>query len=170
MTPEQITALRNYIKADSELVALSDDGQDQTVAEQINDRTAVAIIQPRLITSRGIAAALGLIAGETFVETLETFAAATLPGDHPLLAYQPGIKRQITWIEKEGLDLGEPLTRQMLDSFAAVGLITADTANALKAVAEKTVPYPVSVGWGILSANNIAWAVRDALGNSLLGA
>lgn len=170
MTPAQVIELRNYLKADSALVTLADSGQDTDVANTINARTATVIEKPKMIGERGIMSALGISAGPVFMTALDDFAAATLAADHPLLAYQPGIKRAVKWLYGEGLDVGDPLTRSMLDALAAASVITSSAATTVKAVAEKTVSYPVSVGWGALSENDIAWAARDATGNSLLGA
>ena len=169
MTPAQIIELRNYIAADATLKTLANAGSDQQVADTINGRTAT-VIEPRMITSRGIASALGSIDGENFLKVLENFSVATLDPANPLLPYQPGIKRQIAWLSTDGLDLGDKETRSLMDALAAAAIITTSWATTLKAVAQKTVSYPVSVGWGMLTANNIAWAVRDASGNTLLGA
>jgi hypothetical protein len=170
MTPAQITNLRDYIKADPALVALADNGQDVDVAAAINAVTAVIVEKPTMIGERGIMSTLGITAGPVFMSALDDFSVATLASDHPLLAYQPGIKRAVKWLYDEGLDVGDPLTRAMLDALAAASVIASASSTAIKAVAEKTVSYPVSVGWGLVSANDIAWAVRDAAGNSLLGA
>lgn len=168
MTPAQLAALRDYIAADATLLAMALAGQDNDLADAINARTATIIEQPFMIGERGIIAALGIIEGPVFLDALDTFAAATLPGDHPLLAYQPGIKRAVKWLYGEGLDVGDSLTRQMLDVLASASVVTADSSAAIKATAEKTVSYPASVGWAI-HAGIIASAVRDGLGNSLLG-
>ena len=170
MTPAQITALRDYLKTDPTLVTLANSGLDQSAADVINARTATVIEKPKMIGERGIMSALGITAGPVFMSALDDFAAATLAADHPLLAYQPGIKRAVKWLYGEGLDVGDPLTRSMLDALAAASVIALASATAVKAVAEKTVSYPVSLGWGTVTENDIAWAARDAVGNSLLGA
>lgn len=170
MTPAQHIELRNYIKADPALVALADSGDDVTVAGTVNAVAATVVEKPKMIGERGIMSALGIVDGPIFMSSLDDFAVATLDPGHPLLAYQPGIKRAVKWLYGEGLDVGDTLTRTMLDALAAASVITSASATTIKAVANRTVSYPESVGWGVVSENDVAWAVRDAAGNSLLGA
>lgn len=108
------------------------------VVELLNAPTETAP-KERIITSRGVASVLGLIESENFLQSLEEFSTATLDASHPLLPYQPGIKRQIAWLSTQGLDLGDPLTRALLDTLAGVGIITALAATKLKDAALKPV-------------------------------
>jgi hypothetical protein len=110
--------------------------QPGAVVELLNAKTET-LPKERIITSRGIASVLGLIEGENFLQALEAFAIATLAETHPLFAYQPGIKRQIAWLSTSGLDLGDPLTRALLDMLAAAGIITTLSATKLKDAALK---------------------------------
>lgn len=109
-------------------------GQPGHVCDLLNAKTET-LPKERIITSRGVASALGIIDGENFLESLENFSTATLAADNPLLPYQPGIKRQIAWLSTSGLDLGDALTRQLLDTLAAAGVITTAAATTLKTVA-----------------------------------
>lgn len=88
------------------------------------------------VTERGIVNALGIEAGEAFLQALEGFAVATLPAEHPLKSYHPGIARQIAWLKRDGLDAGSAIVRSLLDTMVAVGLIAAESAQAVKALAE----------------------------------
>lgn len=93
----------------------------------------------RLITERGIISALGPVEGEALLAGLEAFAAATLPDGHPLKPAHAGIKRVIGWLKApaEGVDIGDPLTHQLLDTMVAVGVpgVTAERVAAVKALA-----------------------------------
>lgn len=115
--------------------ALIDDSPGRVV-DLLNARTET-MPKERLITSRGIASLLGIIEGETFLQALESFSTSTLPAGHPLIPYQPGIKRQITWLSTQGLDLGDALTRQLLDTLVSAGIITSQSATILKDAALK---------------------------------
>lgn len=99
-----------------------------------------ARLHERLISERGVLAALPVPAGDVFLSALEAFAAATLPDGHPLVAYHGTIKRGVGWLKGEGLDLGDPLTRTLLDTLAQVGVVDASSVAALKALAETPDP------------------------------
>lgn len=95
-------------------------------------------VRETFVTERGIVNALGVIAGESFLQALERFAADALPNEHPLKAYQPGIARQIGWLKREGLDAGSPAVRMLLDTMSQIGLVTSEAAQAIKALAESS--------------------------------
>lgn len=101
----------------------------------------------RMITERGVISILGPIEGEALLQGLEQFAAATLPVEHPLAAHHAGIRRIIGWLKppSEGVDIGDPLTAQLLGTLAALGTqgITTVRVNALLAMARE--PDPISV-------------------------
>lgn len=101
----------------------------------------------RMITERGVISILGPIEGEALLQGLEQFAAATLPVEHPLAAHHAGIRRIIGWLRppSEGVDIGDPMTAQLLQTLAAIGTpgITSGRVAALLAAA--TEPDPISV-------------------------
>ena len=136
MTPQEI---RGAILADPALVAIKADSGALAQHPTFAARTRVA---PRMVTERGVASALGAVDGETFLAALETFAAANLGQGHPLKTAQPAIARQLAWLKRDGIDVGDALTRALLDTLAAAGDIEAAHAAAVKALAE--VPDPVS--------------------------
>lgn len=126
-----VTQIRSAIAASPELIALIPDAQ--AIADAL---PPVVTVRETFVTERGIVNALGIAAGETFLQALEGFAAADLPAEHPLKSYQPGIARQIGWLKRDGLDAGSAVVRSLLDTMALIGLVTADAAQAIKALAE----------------------------------
>lgn len=106
----------------------------------------------RQITERGVIEALGPVAGEQFLAALDTFVNSTLPAGHPLLPYFGAIKRCHKFLTTDGLDIGAPTTRSLMDALVAVGVIDANASALIKKQAE--VPDPVD-------ANQITEALRD---------
>ncbi len=75
--------------------------------------------------------------GDAFLSALESFAAATLPVGHPLAAYHGTIRRGIGWLKtSEGLDVGDPLSRLLLDTLVQAGVVSAASVARIKALAE----------------------------------
>lgn len=146
MTHEQLLALIDE-RAAADPVFAAD------VAERRDAQIAAALsvgrtrVRPRLITERGVISILGPIDGEALLQGLEQWAAATLPVEHPLAAHHAGIRRIIGWLKppSEGVDIGDPLTAQLLGTLAALGAqgITTVRVNALLAMARE--PDPISV-------------------------
>ena len=141
-----------------ELLALIDAraAQDAEFAALVAARNDTAIAaalsvgriryQSRLITERGVISALGPVEGEALLAGLEAFAASSLAAEHPLYAAHAGIKRVVGWLKppSEGVDIGDPLTHQLLDTMVALGVqgVTAERVAAIKALA--AVADPVS--------------------------
>ena len=138
MTSEELLALIDARAAsDQDFAALVAARNDTAIAAALSvGRIKYA---PRLITERGIISALGPVHGEALLAGLEAFAAETLPEGHPLKAAHPGIKRVIGWLKApaEGVDIGDPLTHQLLDTMVALGVqgVTAERVAAIKALA-----------------------------------
>lgn len=168
MNQSQITELRAYIQGDTNLRNMALVGQDNDIVEEINSRTAIHIQKLYMIGERGIMSTLGIVDGNIFLDSLDAFAAETLTSEHPLYAYHPGIKRAVKWLYNQGLDIGDPLTRSMLDTLASAGIITSSAASLIKADAEKTISYPESRGWNNISSFDVAVAIRDDQGNLLI--
>lgn len=130
-----IEQIRAAIQADPALLALA--------RADVPDEDAIAAALPpdvtlreSFVTERGVVAALGVLDGEAFLSALEAFAASTLPADHPLAPYQPGIARQLAWPQRDGIDVGSAPARNLLDALAAAGVIDAAHAAAIKGLAE----------------------------------
>lgn len=96
-------------------------------------------VRSHMITERGVMSVLPVPDGDAFLSALESFAAATLPVGHPLAAYHGTIRRGIGWLKtSEGLDVGDPLSRLLLDTLAMAGVVDAGSVAAIKALAEVT--------------------------------
>jgi len=100
----------------------------------------VVTLRETFVTERGIVNALGIMDGEAFLQALEAFAIDDLAAEHPLKAYQPGIARQLAWLKRDGLDAGSAVVRMLLDTMAALGLLSAQSVQAVKALAEEELP------------------------------
>jgi hypothetical protein len=94
-----------------------------------------------MLTERGVMSTLGIIDGEAALVSLETFAAST-PTDPALLAVHPGIKRMLAWLKTTGINVGDPLTRSMLDLMESSGILTQTSTASLKMLA--VAPDPVT--------------------------
>lgn len=131
MTPVEIRAA---ISGSTALQSLVPD------AQAIADALSSGRKRPRflLATERTVVATLGVIAGETFLSALEAFAVAALPAEHPMLPYQPGIARQLAWLKRDGLDVGDTNTRAMMDALVSAGVLAAESVAALKALGEES--------------------------------
>ena len=94
-------------------------------------------VRSHMITERGVMSVLPVPDGDAFLSALESFAATTLPVGHPLAAYHGTIRRGIGWLKtSEGLDVGDPLSRLLLDTLAMAGVVDAGSVAAIKALAE----------------------------------
>jgi hypothetical protein len=138
MTIEEIRAA---IQASPELLAMAQ--------AEVPDEAAIAAALPPIIalrevfvTERGVVATLGLLDGEAFLTALGGFASPEneLPEEHPLLPYKSGIARQLAWLKKDGIDVGSGPARDLLDALVAAGIVQAQHASAIKAMAEEAIP------------------------------
>lgn len=140
-TVEQVRAA---IQASPELLAMAQ--------AEVPDEAAIAAALPPsvalrevFVTERGVVATLGLLDGEAFIAALESFASPEneLPPEHPLYAYKPGIARQLAWLKKDGIDVGSAPARDLLDALAATGIVNAQHAAEIKALAAEIAPVRV---------------------------
>lgn len=142
MTIEQIRAA---IQASPEVLAMAQAAVPDEVAIAAALPPAITL-REQFVTERGVVAALGLIAGESFLASLEAFAAASLYPGHPLLAYQGGIARQLQWLKRDGIDVGSDAARAMLDALTAVGTLNGADVAVIKGLAEVATPVePMAV-------------------------
>lgn len=91
-------------------------------------------VQSRMISERGVMAALGTIDGEACLQAFEDFAASDLAEGHPLKANHKGIKRMLSWLKSDaGLDIGTAEAHQMLGAMAnpAIDVIQPEWAEVL---------------------------------------
>ena len=140
MTPQQI---RDAIAASPELQALQAEGNLQLIADALSaGRTRVA---PRMVSARGLAEHVpgGPLAAEVILMKLEGARDTMLASqDASTRVMGSLLRRQLGFLAADGLDFGSPALRDMLDQFAAQGVLTAAEVDGLKAIA--LVPDPVT--------------------------
>jgi hypothetical protein len=129
-----IEELRAFLKSRPELLNLS-----PNVEKIATLLSPVVRLKENFVTERGIVNALDIEEGEVFLESLEAFVVADLPAQHPLKRYQKGIKRQVAWLQKDGLDAGSPRTRAMLDVMALVGILNTESVQKIKQLGEENI-------------------------------
>lgn len=103
------------------------------------------VAQPCMVSARGLAGKLsgGALAAEVILLKLEGARDAMLQSQDPQQRVVGSLlRRQLSFLAGDGLDFGDPALRSMIEQFGAQGLITADEAAHLKALAE--VPDPVT--------------------------
>jgi hypothetical protein len=142
MTPADLRALIDQrVATDAEFAALVATGEDKAIADALSVGRVRHV--SRLVTERGVISALGPIEGEAALQALEAFAATTLPDGHPLKSSHAGIARTLSWLKPpaDGIDIGDALTRQLLSTFGALGVLSSATVTALLALS--AVPDPI---------------------------
>ena len=85
-------------------------------------------------------------AGEAFLQKLETIA-----GTDDLVA------RVLRWMRpsEEGIDVGHPITRQMLDSLVGSAGVTEEEVAAVKAMAQRPISRSEELGLGYVAARHV---------------
>jgi hypothetical protein len=151
MTPAQQAALealagRALTEAEVEQITpLVADGSTQAIADILSvGRTEV---RSRIISARGIAELFpgGPVPAEVVMLKLEGARDAMLGlPDTPENAVSRVIgsllRRQLKRLDDDGLDMGSPALRGMLDQFVTLGILTAEETAALKGMAVFPVP------------------------------
>ncbi len=125
----------------ADIAALVDARDDAGVAAYLS--AGRKRVQPRLVTARGIASGFagGPLAAEAVLLKLEGARDSLLGSADPASKLTGSLlHRQLGFLAGDGLDLGDPALRGMLDQFAAVGILTATDAANLKALALVSVP------------------------------
>ena len=113
-------------KCSPELLASREHG---AIAEVVSEgRTAVV---PRLGGIGAVMETLGAVDGPVVLDALDALKGTV-----------PAVKWGWVLLERGELDFGSTVTRQMIDSLAAGGVMTAEQAGKLKALA--VVPAPVT--------------------------
>lgn len=109
----------------------------QAIADAVSAAAPPALV-PHNITDRGVIAALGTDVGDAVLAALEAVAAETMADTDPLKLHQGGIRRMLAWLQRDpGLDIGNERTQAMLDTLVALGRMTAEHAQALKALGQR---------------------------------
>jgi hypothetical protein len=133
MTPAEI---RTVIAASTELQALAQSGAFQAVADTLSvGRMEVGEMQ---LSARGLARHMGALETETILLKLETARDSLLQAqDATQRLLGSALRRQLRFLEGDGLDFGAPAMRAMLDQFGALNILTEAEVTALKALAER---------------------------------
>lgn len=145
------TALKSAIDADPAFVGVS----DADVATALNAATT-AVRVSRTITKVSIYKAVGFAAGLLLVGGLKQMAASA----DAATSLQGSELLDLIRVDGAGIDIGLDESRAVIDQLAAGGLMTADTATAIKAIGEAATTRAIQiVGWGIpVSEHDIAAA------------
>lgn len=129
LTPEELTALAPLVAARN----------DVAIASLLS--AGRVRIESRMLSERGVLSALGSEAGDAMLTALEGITSPdSLPV--PLRSNYGAIRRAVSWLKGDGVDVGDPLTRGLLDALAATGVIQAASAVAVKRLAEQPNPLP----------------------------
>ena len=131
-------------------MSLLDQIKAKVPAELLATRDTVAIaaafnpgrvrVEPRMLSERGVLSALGPTAGDAFLTALEAAAASAVALPAPLRSYHGAIRRAVGWIKGDGIDVGDAVTRSLLDAMASAGVVNAASASAIKRLAERSDP------------------------------
>lgn len=147
LSPVEIVAIEPYLLArnDVQIAAILSAGRVRLIPNEIGER--------------GILGVLGPIDGDAFLSALEAITTPeALPA--PIRPYFGAIRRGVGWLKTNGLDVGSPTTRALLDALAAGGIVSAAAVEAIKAKGEQADPYHY---------NTISDALNIAEGRMTLG-
>lgn len=108
---------------------------DAEIAAALRAVTDTRVVE-KMLTARGMYAALGPTVAETILQKLE--GAAQVDGP-----FKAVLARAVDWLNAYagGIDVGNSHTRDMLDTLVTAGVLTADEVTALKGIAVETY-YP----------------------------
>lgn len=136
MTADEIRAA---IRARPDLAGVTD--SEALAAALSVGRTQV---KPRtMVSARGLAEHLGPLAAEVVLMKMEAARDSLLASpDQQQQVLGSLVRRQLGFLNLDGLDFGAPALRGMLDQFAALGILSTAEVDALKRIA--LVPDPIS--------------------------
>lgn len=117
------------------------------VVDLLNAPTRTAI-KPRFVTARGVLAEVD--GGAQILDKLEALSAGVSE-----------VKWAMKFLLTDGIDVGHPRTRALLDQLAAGGGITADEAGALKALAIQPVSRAEELGLGVITEADVRIALEE---------
>jgi hypothetical protein len=133
MTLDEIVAA---IEAAPELQGLASEGQTQAIADALSvGRSKVVSL---MLTARGLSERYegGPIAAEAVLMTLEATRDAMLAGaSQEQRVLGSLLRRQLSFLNGDGLDFGSSALRGMLDRFAQMRILDEPTVARLKALA-----------------------------------
>lgn len=117
---------------------LLDSRSSEAIATAVN--VGRVRVESRMLSERGVLSALGPTAGDAFLIALEDAAASADALPLPLRGYYGAIRRAVGWLKGDGIDVGDAVTRSLLDALAAAGVVNAASATAIKRLAERADP------------------------------
>ena len=115
----------------------------------------------RFSDEQTVVAALGIPAGEAFIAALEALVNNPLAEDHPLRAYQAGIKRQMAFLKTTGIDVGSVVTQGMLDTLAALNILDNNSVDQIKGLAKVADPVSETEVRAILWDRDGFWTLGE---------
>lgn len=123
---------RGYAAMDADAAAASLNAADRTVVET-----------GKYVNTKSLYSTLGAAAAETIIGKLEAAAASASP-------LAPIVKRAVSWFlpSEQGIDVGNTVTRGMIDQLVTASVLTSEEAASLNAIAEKTVSRAAELGLG----------------------
>lgn len=130
-----LAALRAHIDATPALASqpMTPDGAD-AIAEALNATSGTAP-RERLVSARTVLAEVGP-AGAVILDKLQSFTDGPKPGNPSVASVHAAARWTIRYVmSADGIDVGHPRTRAMLDSMASAGIVTQAEADAIKALA-----------------------------------
>ncbi len=161
MTPAQQAALEALVgraltqDEAEQITPLVAAGATQAIADILSvDRTEV---HSRMTTAQGIAELMpgGPLVAEAVLLKLEAARDSMLASaDANTRVMGSLLRRQLAFLAGDGLDFGSAALRGMLDSFGALGILTAGEVTGLKSIGVR--PAPIShtqVGGALTGAN-----------------
>jgi hypothetical protein len=160
MTPTQQTALEALVgraftteeaAAVAALVAVRDDAALHSTLTQM----APPVRQSVMVSARGLSAKIegGPIAAEMILLALEGARDNLLASQaQEQFVFGSLLRRQLRFLDADGLDFGSPAFIAMLDQFGAMGVLTSAQVTALKAIS--LVPGRVSYEAMLAVLNN----------------
>jgi len=113
----------------------------EQVAEDFNEPRYVTLSE-RMISERTLFAVLGAERATAVLDALEAMTDRVMQR----------ICRMLTDVSAGGVDIALPEARGMIDQFAASGLLTADEATAIKALAETHQSRAQQIGYREITA------------------
>lgn len=150
MTPQQI---RDAIAASAELTAMQAAGNTQGIADALS--VGLTRVVSRMVSARGLSERLpgGPLAAEVILMKLEgardALLASPVPADQVTGSL---LRRQLKFLDADGLDFGSPALRAMLDQFTPNPLTAQEVADLKSIALEPHVITHTDVGAAIQGA------------------
>lgn len=125
----------------------------EEAAAALNALTVTRVLPEMLVTERTLYGRLGPEMGEEILQRLDAAAESESP-------MAPVIARTRGWLRpgEGGIDLAHPATRVQVQALGDGGVLTAEQAAALLAMAEETVSPAQAAGLGVVRLGDVLTA------------